>query len=445
MIRVLRYPGKRAYAFLRRLQFRVEEFPKAVERAVRRIEKEVIKEGDRALLKYTAQFDGVILDRDELRVGDDEIRRAYDQVDRALIEAIEIALDRIRTFHERAIPQSWFYHDRLGSLLGQIITPVESAGLYIPGGKGGETPLISTVLMTAIPAKLAGVKRIVVVSPPRRDKTLHPGLLVACHMAGVDEIYRVGGPWSIFALAYGTETLSPVEVICGPGNIYVTLAKKLVSERVGIDLIAGPSEVLIIADSKADPEFIVWDLFAQAEHDPLSLSVLITPSRALISRVRELIPRALRETKRADVIEEALKSRGALIEVDSLEKAFELANRIAPEHLEILVENPEAWLSRIRNAGAVFLGSYTPEAVGDYLAGPNHVLPTMGLARFMSGLSVDKFIKKINFIKFTPEGLRELGERVITLALNENLPAHAEAVRVRLKKIRGREAHEGGL
>lgn len=435
MIRVLKYPSKRAEIFLRRIFRRVEEFPKNLVRAVEKIGRDVLKEGDQALIKYTEQFDGVTLNVEEFRVSAEEIEKAFLQVDRTLIEAIKIAEQRIRAFHERALQQSWFFSDDFGSLLGQLITPVESAGLYIPGGKGGETPLISTVLMTAIPAKIAGVKRVVVVSPPRRDKTLHPGLLIACHIAGVDEIYRVGGPWSIFALAYGTQTISPVELICGPGNIYVTLAKKIVSERVGIDLIAGPSEVLIIADSKADSEFIVWDLFAQAEHDPMSLSLLISPSRALISKVKDLISKALKETERADIIEEALRKRGALIEVDSLETAFELANRIAPEHLEILVENPEAWLPYVKNAGAVFLGSFTPEAVGDYLAGPNHVLPTMGFARFMSGLSVDRFIKKVNFIRFSPEGLKRLGDAVVTLALNENLPAHAEAVKVRLRKM----------
>lgn len=437
MIRVLNYPSNKAEAFLKRIFFRIEEFPQKLERAIRQIGLEVRRRGDKALIEYTQRFDGVSLRPEEFLVESKEIERAYEEIDQALLEAIRVAVERVKAFHQRQIPLSWFESGDEGTLLGQLIRPVESAGLYIPGGKGGETPLISTVIMTAVPASLAGVKRIVMVSPPRRDKSLHPALLVAAKEAGVSEVYRVGGPWSIFALAYGTETIRPVQVICGPGNIYVTLAKKLVSFQVGIDLLAGPSEVLIIADEKADPDFIVWDLLAQAEHDPLSMSLLITISKRLIREVREKLSEALKRGYRTEIAQESLKKRGALIWVESLEQAFELANRIAPEHLELLLENPEAYLPLIRNAGAVFLGAFTPEAVGDYIAGPNHVLPTMGLARFSSGLSVDRFFKRINFMKYTPQALKSVGPMVITLALNESLPSHAEAVRIRLEKMGG--------
>ncbi|MFN3505476.1 MAG: histidinol dehydrogenase, partial [Caldimicrobium sp.] len=354
------------------------------------------------------------------------------QVDKELLSAIQLAIKKVKNFHEKGLPLSWFSEED-GVLLGQLVRPVDRAGLYIPGGKGGETPLISTVIMTAVPAKIAKVKEIIMVSPPRKDKTLHPALLVAGREAGVSAIYKVGGPWSIFALAYGTDTIPKVDIICGPGNIYVTLAKKLVSFQVGIDLLAGPSEVLIIADEKAPPEFIVWDLLAQAEHDPMSLSILITPSKRLIKQVMELLPQALARGFRREIAENSLKKRGAIIKVENLELAFEVANLISPEHLEIMVENPEAYLPLVKNAGAVFLGSYTPEAIGDYLAGPNHVLPTMGLSRFASSLSTEKFLKKINFMKYNKKTLEREASSVITLAMAENLPSHAEAVKVRLR------------
>ena len=432
MIRVLSHPSKRSEAYLQRLLSRVEEYPSRLERYVQKIGKEVKKRGDLALLEYTKRFDGVELTSQEIKVKEEDIERAYNQVDKEILSAIKYAIQKIRRFHEKALPLSWFENYAEGITLGQLVRPVESAGLYIPGGKGGETPLISTVLMTAIPAKIAGVKRLVMVSPPRADKSLHPALLCAAREAGVDEIYKVGGPWSIFALAYGTESIPKVDIICGPGNIYVTLAKKLVSFQTGIDFLAGPSEVLIIADEKAKPEFVVWDLLAQAEHDPMSLSLLITPSKKLIKEVKRLLPEALKKGFRSEIAKEALENRGALILVKSIEEAFQLSNRIAPEHLEIMTENPEQYLPLVKHAGAVFLGAYTPEAIGDYLAGPNHVLPTMGLSRFASSLSAEKFLKKINFMKYSKEALDREGKMVIKLAEAENLPSHAEAVRVRL-------------
>jgi histidinol dehydrogenase len=272
------------------------------------------------------------------------------------------------------------------------------------------------------------------VSPPRVDGSLHPALLVSAKEAGVDEVYRVGGPWSIFALAYGTESIPKVDLICGPGNIYVTLAKKLVAFQTGIDFLAGPSEVVVVADGSANPKFVVWDLLAQAEHDPESLSILITPSKKLAKAVKNLLPKEISILPRKEIVEEALKKHGAIIVVSSLDEAMELVNRIAPEHLELAVENPEELLFEVKNAGAVFLGHYTPEAMGDYLAGPNHVLPTMGLARFASALSADKFLKKINFLKYTKLALFAQAKEVITLANAESLFAHAQAVKVRLEE-----------
>jgi len=430
-IRIFQYPSKKAERYLQKIINRVEEFPKKIEKEVKKIGDGVKKEGDKALIEYTYKFDGVLLNKENLKISKEEIERAYKEISPELFSAIKLAIEKVKKFHYQNLPQSWFIEDK-GIFLGQMVKPVEKAGLYIPGGKGGETPLISTVIMTAVPAKIAGVEKIVMVSPPRKDKTLHPALLVAANEAGVDEIYKVGGPWSIFALAYGTETLPKVDIICGPGNIYVTTAKKIVSSFVGIDIIAGPSEVLIIADNTANPEFITYDLLAQAEHDPMSLSILITTSKKIAKEVKNLIPQALETGIRGEIAKSALLKRGSIIMVKDIETAFFLANLIAPEHLEIMVKDPLDYLPLVKNAGAVFLGTFTPEAMGDYLAGPNHVLPTMGFARFTSSLSAEKFLKKINFLKYSPSALKNEAKEVILLAETENLPFHAEAVKIRL-------------
>ncbi|WP_051920385.1 histidinol dehydrogenase [Thermodesulfobacterium hydrogeniphilum] len=435
-IRVYQYPSKRADSYLTKIINRIESFPVKIERNVKKIGEKVKKEGDKVLIEFTQKFDGVLFKSSELKVTEEEIEKAYEKIPKKLLSAIRLAIKKVRKFHSQALPQSWFIEDGSNIILGQVVKPVEKAGIYIPGGKGGETPLVSTVIMTAVPAKVAGVEKIVMVSPPRKDKTLHPALLVAAKEAGVDEIYKVGGPWSIFGLAYGTETLPKVDVICGPGNIYVTIAKKLVSSWIGIDILAGPSEILIIADETADPEFVVWDLLAQAEHDPMSLAILITTSKKLTKEVKNLLPSALAKGFRSEIAERSLSQRGAIIITQNLEQAFFLANLIAPEHLELCIENSMEYLSMVKNAGAVFLGSFTPEAMGDYIAGPNHVLPTMGLARFCSSLSVEKFLKKINFLKYSLEDLKSEADKVILLAETENLPSHAEAVKVRIKKLR---------
>ncbi|MBX6423972.1 histidinol dehydrogenase [Thermosulfurimonas sp. F29] len=431
-MRIFREESRAGRRFLERLIHRGERIPLRVERSVRKILSEVRRRGDEALVDFTRRFDCPDFTADRLRVSEEEIRNAYREVSPELLSALRLAIENVRAFHERQREESWFF-TREGVFLGQMVRPVASAGLYVPGGAGGQTPLVSTVVMTAVPARVAGVERIVMVSPPDREGRLHPALLVAAAECGVTEIYRVGSAWAIGALAYGTETIAPVSVIAGPGNIYVTVAKKLLYGEVGVDLVAGPSEVLIVADESAPPEHLAWDLLAQAEHDPLATAVLLTPSWRLARRVREALAGALPRLPRREVAEASLRKRGGLVVTRSLESAIDLANRVAPEHLELAVADPFALLPRIRNAGAVFLGHHTPEALGDYVAGPNHVLPTLGAARFTSALSVSVFLKKTGLLSYEAAALRREGPAVLTLAETEGLSAHAEAVRVRLR------------
>ncbi len=431
-MRILREDHQAGQRFLKRLIQRKSAFPLKIEKQVRRILQEVKKRGDQALIEYTRRFDCPDFSLEDLRVSDSEIEAAYQAVEPELLSALRLARKNIADFHLRQKESSWFEAHPKGAFLGQLVQPVEAAGLYVPGGTGGETPLVSTVLMTALPAQVAGVKRLVMVSPPNREGRLHPALLVAAAECGVTEIYRVGSAWAIAALAYGTETIAPVSVIAGPGNIYVTIAKKLLYGEVGVDLVAGPSEVLIVADDSAPPEPLAWDLLAQAEHDSLATAVLFTPSAALARKVRKALVQALESLPRREIAEEALRKQGGLLVTSSLESALELANQVAPEHLELAVADPFAWLPKIRQAGAVFLGPYTPEALGDYVAGPNHVLPTMGAARFASALSVSVFLKKISLLSYSREALFQEGPAVLRLAETEGLTAHAEAVRVRL-------------
>jgi len=432
-MRILRAESRQGRRFIERLKRRGQRVPVRVERAVRRILAEVRRRGDEALVDYTRRFDCPDFEAAHLRVREEEIFRAYREVSPEFLAALRLAIRNVEEFHRRQLPNSWFYTRPEGVFLGQMVRPVPSAGLYIPGGAGGETPLVSTVVMTAVPARVAGVPRVVMVSPPNREGRLHPALLVAAAECGVTEIYRVGSAWAIAALAFGTETIRPVSVIAGPGNIYVTVAKKLLYGEVGVDLVAGPSEVLIVADETASPEHLAWDLLAQAEHDPLATAVLLTPSRRLARGVREALERALKGLPRREIAEAALKGQGGILVTRDLEEALRLANQIAPEHLELAVAAPFALLPKIENAGAVFLGGQTPEALGDYVAGPNHVLPTMGAARFASALSVEVFLKRISLLSFRPEALRREGEAAVRLAETEGLFAHAEAVRVRLK------------
>jgi histidinol dehydrogenase len=318
-------------------------------------------------------------------------------------------------------------------MLGQLVNPVDAAGVYVPGARGGKTPLISTVLMTAIPAKIAGVEKLVMVTPSTRAGGVNPHLLAAAKKVGIKDIYKVGSAWAIGALAYGTDTIPRVDVIVGPGNIYVTLAKKIVAGTVGIDMIAGPSEVLVIADETASPAFVAADLLSQAEHDVLSSAILVTDSRQTAKAVVAEIDKQLGTLARKDIARESIKKYGTVLVVDNLDAAVGLANRIAPEHLELQVKEPFDYLGQIRNAGAVFLGHYTPEPVGDYVAGPNHVLPTAGTARFASALSVDHFIKKTSIIHYSKKAFKKEAADVMRLAELEGLDAHVKSIKARLK------------
>lgn len=401
---------------------------------VSRMLEDVKKNGDNAVIQYTNRFDAPTLTADQLEVTDREIKAARKMVDRAFIGALDRAASQIEAFHQHQVTNSWIQADRPGVLLGQIVNPVDAAGIYVPGAKGGETPLVSSVLMGGIPAKIAGVKTIAMVTPPTRNGSINPHLLVAAQKAGIHKIYKAGSAWAIAALAYGTKTIPKVNVIVGPGNIYVTLAKKIVAGTVGIDMVAGPSEILVIADQSANPEYIAADLLSQAEHDPLASSILITDQKEIAQAVKVAVAKQLETLKRSKIAKESIQKYGGIMIVPDLTVAIELANRFAPEHLELQVENPFDFISRIRNAGAVFLGSHTPEPVGDYIAGPNHVLPTAGTAKFASALSVDHFIKKTSMIYYSEAAFRKEAKDIMLLAETEGLDAHARSVRVRLKK-----------
>ncbi len=402
------------------------------EATVREVLQAVKRQGDRAVLHYTQEFDYHCLKPEDLRVSGSELDAAYQQVSKELLEAIQLAKGKIEAFHRQRIPKSWVQFDADEVVLGKRYTPVERAGLYIPGGRGAYP---SSVLMNAIPAKVAGVPRIVIVTPPGIGKTINPAVLVAAQEAGVEEIYRVGGAQAIAALAYGTETIPKVNVITGPGNIYVTLAKKLVYGTVGIDSLAGPSEVLVIADEKANPVYVAADLLAQAEHDPMAAAILLTTDAGLAKNVQAAVERQLIDHPRRTQTEKAIAHYGLIVVVESLRAAAELSNEFAPEHLELEVADPWALLERIRHAGAIFLGYSTPEAVGDYLAGPNHTLPTSGAARYASALGVETFLKHSSIIQYSPTALQKVAGAIDVLAKAEGLPSHADSVRLRLPSI----------
>ncbi|URR34494.1 histidinol dehydrogenase [Thermosynechococcus sp. HN-54] len=400
------------------------------EATVEAILRRVAQEGDRALIEYTAQFDHIHLTPETLRVKGDELDAAYQQVSKELLDAIRLAKQQIEAFHRQRVPKSWVQFGEDGIVLGKRYTAVDAAGLYVPGGRAAYP---STVLMNAIPAQVAGVQRIVMVTPPGQGKGINPAVLVAAQEAGIQEIYRIGGAQAIAALAYGTETIPRVDVITGPGNLYVTLAKKQVYGRVGIDSLAGPSEVLIIADEGAHPVHIAADLLAQAEHDPLAAAILLTPSLPLAKAVVTAVNEQLAEHPRRVLTEKAIAHYGLIGIVETLEQAVELSNRFAPEHLELEVEDPWSLVEQVRHAGAIFLGYSTPEAVGDYLAGPNHTLPTSGAARYASALGVETFLKHSSLIQYTPAALRKQGGAVMTLAETEGLISHRDSVRLRLE------------
>ncbi|MCF8050518.1 MAG: histidinol dehydrogenase [Desulfobacterales bacterium] len=433
-MKIYDYPSEAAEKKLSSIVDRGLTFRKKDQQAVSRILDDVRQHGDDALVRYTRQFDAPEMSVDRLLVSEREIKEAVKAVDQSFTRALNRAAAQIESFHRRQLPQSWITTDRPGTLLGQMVHPVKRAGVYVPGARGGKTPLVSSVLMGAIPAKIAGVEEIVMATPPMEDGAVNAHLLAAAKKVGVDKVFKVGSAWAVGAMAYGTESIPKVDVIVGPGNIYVTLAKKLVAGTVGIDMIAGPSEILVIADDKADPAFAAADLLSQAEHDPLSSAILITPSRPLAEAVVARLKEQIESLDRKEIAAESIKRFGALLVVSDLAAAVALANRIAPEHLELLVENPFDLLAEIRNAGAVFLGSYTPEPIGDYIAGPNHVLPTAGTARFASALSVDHFVKKTSVLRYSREAFQREAKDAARLADIEGLGAHARSIRVRLGK-----------
>ena len=401
-----------------------------VDRAARDIIDNVRRRGDAALIEYTEKFDRLALTPDQLRISDEAMDAAEKSVPQAQREALLVAHDRITAYHQRQMPVDDRYTDELGVELGTRWTAIEAVGLYVPGGTAAYP---SSVLMNAIPAKVAGVERIVMVVPTPPGVT-SPLVLYAARIAGVDEVYRVGGAQAIAALAYGTETIKPVDKIVGPGRDYVAAAKRLVFGTVGIDTIAGPSEVLVVADGDNDPDWLAADLLAQAEHDSAAQSILITNSVDLAARVAAAVDRQLKALPRERIATASWRDHGAIITVKSLAAAVDLANRAAPEHLELAVADPEALLMRVRNAGAIFLGRYTPEVIGDYVGGTNHVLPTARSARYSSGLSVHDFIKRSSLLKLGPDQLRALGDAAITLAEAEGLGAHARSVSIRLNR-----------
>jgi histidinol dehydrogenase len=401
------------------------------EATVREVLQAVKRQGDKAVLHYTAEFDNQNLKPEELRVTGSELDAAYQQVSQDLLQAIQLACLQIEAFHRQRVPKSWVHFGDDDVVLGKRYTPVDRAGLYVPGGRAIYP---STVLMNAIPAKVAGVPRVVMVTPPGAGKVINSAVLVAAQEAGVQEIYRVGGAQAIAALAYGTETIPKVDVITGPGNIYVTLAKKLVYGIVGIDSLAGPSEVLIIADETANPVYVATDLLAQAEHDPMAAAILLTTDAALAKNVQLSVERQLVDHPRRIDTEKAIAHYGLIVVVESLEAAAEFSNEFAPEHLELQVKDPWAVLPNIRHAGAIFLGHFTPEAVGDYLAGPNHTLPTSGAARYASPLGVETFLKHSSIIQYSQTALQKMSSAIDILATAEGLPSHADSVRRRIQQ-----------
>ena len=391
---------------------------------------DVRERGDEALFEMTKRFDGADLNADNIRVTQAEIDEAYTLVDASLIEVIRKAMTNIRVYHEKQRQYGWFDTTPDGTILGQKVTPLQSTGVYVPGGKAAYP---SSVLMNVIPAKVAGVEKIVMVTPPGKDGKVNPGTLVAANEAGADEIYKVGGAQAIAALAFGTASVPKVDKIVGPGNIYVALAKKAVYGYVSIDSVAGPSEILVLADETANPRYVAADLLSQAEHDEMASAILITTSEELAQKVSEEIDGFVAQLSRKAILEKSLENYGYILTAASMEEAIEVANEIASEHLEIVTKNPFDTMTRIKNAGAIFLGEYSSEPLGDYFAGPNHVLPTNGTAKFFSALSVDDFIKKSSIISYSREALEPIHKDIEKFATAEQLTAHANSIRVRFE------------
>ncbi|MBO4618097.1 MAG: histidinol dehydrogenase [Lachnospiraceae bacterium] len=386
--------------------------------------------GDKALFEYTLKFDKFELTKSNIKVTQEEIKEAYSLLDKDYVEVIRKAKANIEDFHKKQVRQTFITTKPDGSILGQRITPIASAGTYVPGGKAAYP---SSVLMNIVPAKVAGVEKIVMVTPPGKDGKINPGTLVAADIAGVDEIYKVGGAQAIAALAFGTESVPKVDKITGPGNIFVALAKKAVYGNVGIDSIAGPSEIVVLADETPNPRYVAADLLSQAEHDELASAILVTTSEELARKVSDEVDGFLKVLERAEIIKKSLDNFGYILVADTMDEAIDAVNDIAGEHLEILTKNPFDTMTKVKNAGAMFLGEYSSEPLGDYFAGPNHILPTNGTSRFFSPLSVDDFIKKSSIICYSEEGLRKVHEDIELFAAKEGLTAHANSIKVRFE------------
>ncbi|CAK8713868.1 Histidinol dehydrogenase [Candidatus Electrothrix gigas] len=394
---------------------------------------QVRRRGDEAVVEYTRRFDAPELSLEAFKVSKEEFSQAAEAVDNDFMTTLSFAAERIRLFHEREMEDSWMMTRDDGTITGRLVQPVDSAGLYVPGGQGGSTPLVSSVLMNAIPAGIAGVQQRIMMTPPNKDGKIAPALLMAAKEVGITEVYKAGSAWAIAALAFGTESVPAVDVIVGPGNQFVTEAKRQVMGRVRIDMIAGPSEVLIVADQAANPAYIAADMLAQAEHDPMALALLLTTENSVAEAVKVELEKQLPNLTREDIARTSLQQRGLILVVENVEQGVQLANDIAIEHLELQVEEPWQWLPKIKHAGAIFLGPHTPEAAGDYVAGPNHVLPTMGTARISSALGVETFLKKSSIISYSRQALLNDAEHIQRLANLEGLSAHANSVAVRVK------------
>ncbi|WP_372445261.1 histidinol dehydrogenase [Clostridium estertheticum] len=430
MIKIIEANSTDGIEYMKFLKKRTEDVQKDVNIIVDKILADVRTRGDEAIIEYTQKFDSKFVTLANFVVTDTEIKNAYKMVDQDFLDAIRLAKVNVKEFHEKQKRNAWMMTKEKGAILGQTLRGLESVGIYVPGGTASYP---SSVIMNAIPAKVAGVENLVMVTPPLNDGTVNPHILVAADIAGVDTIYKMGGAQAIAGLAYGTEKISKVDKIVGPGNIYVAMAKKSVFGCVAIDMIAGPSEILIIADEFANQHFIAADLMSQAEHDVLASAMLITTSRDLANKVVKELEIQIKDMSRCKIIKESLEKYGVILIAQNIDEAIELANDIAPEHLEVMVHDPFNYLGDIKNAGSIFLGEYAPEPLGDYMAGPNHVLPTSGTARFFSPLSVDDFIKKSSYIYYTKEALSEVKDKVIKLSDVEGLTAHGNSIKVRFK------------
>ena len=417
-------------AIIKRLDGRIEPEPEVESRVVAILDN-VAKRGDEALADYTRRFDCPDFEPGQLRVPAQALKQAAASIPDEDAEAIAEAAANVRSFHQLQQERSWWRTDPDGTVLGQLVMPVDRAGLYVPGGQGGSTPLISSLIMNAIPAQVAGVQSLAVVSPPREDGTLNSHLLATAHSLGITEVFACGGPWAIAALGHGTQSIAPADVIAGPGNIYVTTAKKLLLGRVGIDMLAGPSEILILADGSADARFVAADMLSQAEHDPQAAAILVTTSEPLAKAVQIELKAQVATLPRADIARQALADWGEILVVSDMDTALDVSNQLAPEHLELMVEDPWSLVGRIRHAGAIFMGHHCPEAAGDYFAGPNHVLPTMRTARFSSALSVSTFLKKSSLVATSCAFSQAHAHKIARLARLEGLEAHARSAELR--------------